>query len=1112
MAVTENLMAAGTWSVRLKDVPQHILDRIGFFNHIAVTESPEDIRLSGDGVLASARYVGVLRGREDSGEGLTLSGAGMAVWLGDEEGKGAVIETLRTYNAQTLSSVITDLLAGTAIKPGTLHSVTGLYSGTHQWVTPRKAIDYVTSTMNAEWRVRGDGYLDVGQVEDLYPTEPRAGIFAKARGTSQNLKALPGAAKLATDVQDLTTRVVLLAEGEGISVATGSADVATPHVDIHGDPVKLTRVVSESGTSQGNATVRAQLQLNRFVNPRDAVTLNSTTHDIVAGSVVVGENVWVYDPEAGLYDNTNEVQFQGETLNPALLRVTAMTWPITEGRGVYLRTGSGEWIDLTPFVTYESGQVNVTVGGYSRSLVTGGESVGTRAPTLAPNTSVPAAPVWSTPFRQTVYQSPVSGVERAQVELEWTQPLNIDGTAIIDGDFYEIRYRTTSEAVLPATHTQMSQYSHDELNTHDSPIPFVTGAWAYVRAPWDVQRFMLGELAAGVPYEYQIRAFDNGTPANVSEWSASVLTQTPLDNIAPEAPAAPFVAGNRMSVQVMHRLGGSTGGEFNLPMDLHHLEVHAEYEPNYEPRLAAPQDGGTMIGLLSATEAELRSGVPVVGSFAVDNTEPVFIKLVAVDRAGNRSRPSLPAQVSVLLVDDAHITNLSVSKVDAGEINAQWVNGGLITTNASGVGTRVGMDGLGFFGIDSVGDKFFSVDEGGAYMRGTVEAGIANGRRITVAPSFPAIQFWLDTTQQRYVLQPYTSDQPDDPADAPGLQLYGRNEIGEKEGARAVWYEDGWYMQLLNQQTGGVNQGTKGGYIFGFRSGLTVGYEDDAIPDGGYYFFPTINNFQIRRKQRNGYGGYIYGGDEFLNLQVRDSGDQAASQINLSPDSILVNPGGSYPGRGWWDIRFAPNVESSPQLRMLGGNGSGILHKNWNGQAECRRWDDAVWATFACDVLIQASDERGKKEIRDLERGGLDKVKKLKPRKYRRPVPATEAVYVDRFLKEDTKIDGIMHPAGSKIKDKIHDAVPAGETEETLGLIAQEVPAEWTRQTSDGLGINLYAVVTTLVQAIQEQAEVNDAQADEITALREQVGTLESQMAEVLKALKIDPKTPKKEK
>jgi hypothetical protein len=146
---------------------------------------------------------------------------------------------------------------------GTFYSVAGTYTGRHRWESRRKAIDYICSTMGAEWRVNNNATLDAGPIGNLYVTTPACVIVRDgADGRDLTLAGLPGEMALARDVEDWTTRVVLLAEGEGDAVATGSANIASnPYLDIHGQAVKRVRLVSESGTVTGNAAARAQLQL-----------------------------------------------------------------------------------------------------------------------------------------------------------------------------------------------------------------------------------------------------------------------------------------------------------------------------------------------------------------------------------------------------------------------------------------------------------------------------------------------------------------------------------------------------------------------------------------------------------------------------------------------------------------------------------------------------------------------------------------------------------------------------------------------------------------------------------------------------------------------------------
>jgi hypothetical protein len=697
MGVTETLMAAGQWSLKVRpDTPAYIVDQLGYFGHVAVSVGRVDPRTAGDGILSFARYVGVLRGVTFDEQGYSLSGAGLATWLGDEDKKGGVLESLQTFTAQTFPTVVRALLPP-AVVEGTLHSVPGTYTGTHQWQSPREAIQYVCDTMGAEWRVNNDASLDAGLVADLYRTTPAAAIVKREAGRDMALIALPGRASLAEDVADFTTRVVLLAQGTGASTATGTADISpalNPYKDLHGNTLVRTRLVSESSTDTGNAAARAQLALNQFTAPRDALTLNTSEYDI-KGSVVVGDYVWVWDPDAQLVDTTNEIRIRGRIINPVKLRVRELTWPIARGMGVAYRDINGTWYDLTDYVQWESGTTSVVVGGYNRSLISTAEAVGGRP---QPDTSVPAPPVFA-PFASGTYQSDATGHTKAFIQVNWAEPLNVDGSSITDGNYYEIRWRTSDTPIYPIKWQDLTAYKWGELagNTWARPLTFETERdWHYIQVAWGQTTFNVHELTPAVSYDWQIRAVDSASPPNVGAFSATTTYAASVDTIPPATPAPPVVAGSRISVQVTHTLGQAAGGTFNLDPDLHHLEVHAEYEPLFTP------SDLTLLGKVLANAGMISAGIPAVQTFPVESTGQLYVKVIAVDESGNKSSPSTPATVTALLVDDAHISDLTVSKVTAGTITAAWVLAGSIKTAT--VGQRVEMNSAGLQLYDSDGN------------------------------------------------------------------------------------------------------------------------------------------------------------------------------------------------------------------------------------------------------------------------------------------------------------------------------------------------------------------------------------------------------------------------
>jgi hypothetical protein len=746
MSITETKGALGSWSLKLRpDTPRAVIDAIQYFGHIVVSTGRPDPRVAGDTLLRSGRYTGVLRGKTFASDdsGYNLSGSGMAYWLGDENNNGPVITTALTFtNASFTSAVNAMLPASGAVTAGTIHSVTGAYTGLHQWQTSRKALDYLCSTMTSdytnpvEYRVNGDATLDAGLVSDLYVTNPVAAVVRRDIGADMGVRALPGKGVTTEDVQSFITEVILLAQGQGTAIATGAATISpalNPYLDLHGNPVSIISAVSQSSTDPNNANAQAAVTLNTYSTPRQQIKLTSDQFDI-RGDVALGDWVWVHDPDAGLVDTSatpNEIVFRGQRINPTKLRVMEMTYPITAGMSVAYRDYNGNWYDLTDYVIWESGSTTLTVGGFDRSLTNpNGESIGTRP---MPNTSIPNAPAFVLPFTQSVYQSTNSGITKAQVQVAWTRPTNTDGSAIIDGDHYEIQYRTGATPIFPATHAQMASYTHAQLHagTNAEPITYTPGPWQTAYVGFDATSYLIQELTPGVPYDIQIRAVDNGNPPNSSVWSATTTIQTVGDTIAPSVPAPPSVAASRIAIQVTHTLGKSSGGTYNLEADLHHLEVHAQYEPTFTP------DNTTLLGKLIANNGMIIAQIPAVGTFNVESTGALYFKVLAVDEAGNKSNPSTAVQATALLIDNAHISDLTVTKVTAGTITADWFIGARIKTADSGARVELNSSGLQAYNGNGTQTVAINSADGSATLTGTVQSGVGTGSRVILNPAGP---------------------------------------------------------------------------------------------------------------------------------------------------------------------------------------------------------------------------------------------------------------------------------------------------------------------------------------------------------------------------------------
>jgi hypothetical protein len=428
------------------------------------------------------------------------------------------------------------------------------------------------------------------------------------------------------------------------------------------------------------------------------------------GQLQVGDYTWVYDPDSGLVDYTNEIVFRGQRINPAKLRVIELTWPVVQGMAVAYRDRSGVWYDLTDYVIWETGDTNIVVGGFNRSLVSTTEPVGPRP---IPDTTIPGVPAFTLPFSTTSYQSSSDGATKSQIQLAWSQPNNTDGTTMTDLDHYEVQYRPdlTISSVNPTwSGLNSGGFTWSSLQSSGAQwsqiFPIGSTQWKVTFVAGGTNTLLIQELTPGVTYDFQIRAVDTAQPPNRSAWSATTTFQAGVDTLPPPTPDAPTVAANLLSVLVTWDCGRASGGTFNQAVDLHHVEVHGSYDPLFTPTPA------TKLGNLPASIANITGQIPVVGGFTIPPTQPpaqsMFIKVIAVDTAGNKSSPSVSAGATARLISDIYVTDLTADKITAGTIRASLVMGGSIQTALTG--QRVSMDSTGFHAYDANGSLIFDVN------------------------------------------------------------------------------------------------------------------------------------------------------------------------------------------------------------------------------------------------------------------------------------------------------------------------------------------------------------------------------------------------------------------
>lgn len=309
------------------------------------------------------------------------------------------------------------------------------------------------------------------------------------------------------------------------------------------------------------------------------------------------------------------------------------------------------------------------------------------------DTTIPNTPVITNVYTNIYY--PVNGVNvRAQSEVHWGMPTNTDGSFVTDGHHYELRYRPTATADYPATWAEAGIQDTTELMVWSQPtLPPTTNAnWQTVYVSWDDTVTVIQELTPGVSYDLQIRAVDSSTPQHFSEWSETYPIDVTADTIAPSQPAPPVVASSTLGIQVTHYLG-TLGEQFNLPPDMAYLEVHVggpAFYPNEE----------TMVGKIVADQGLILARTPAIQTFSLESTENVWVRVVAVDQTGNKSTPSGAATATITLVDDAHISDLTATKITAGTISSSIILAGSIKTAESGARAEMNYEGFRIYSED----------------------------------------------------------------------------------------------------------------------------------------------------------------------------------------------------------------------------------------------------------------------------------------------------------------------------------------------------------------------------------------------------------------------------
>jgi len=211
--------------------------------------------------------------------------------------------------------------------------------------------------------------------------------------------------------------------------------------------------------------------------------------------------------------------------------------------------------------------------------------------------------------------------------------------------------------------------------------------WQYITVPSTATSTTITGLLPNTSYYIGVASSSYLSTRSLFTNAGTYPITTAADTTAPSTPSAPTVSTNTFMAQVNHNMTKAAGG--NLEADVEYLEVHASTTTGFTPDLTT----------LRGTIVSGGQGIAVSAVFEFSPTDSMtnlYWKVIAVDRAKNKSVASaqatgLPgliatANIANLAVTNAKVNDLSAVKLTAGTafINDLFIRSNLVIDNSSG--------------------------------------------------------------------------------------------------------------------------------------------------------------------------------------------------------------------------------------------------------------------------------------------------------------------------------------------------------------------------------------------------------------------------------------------
>ena len=638
------------------------------------------------------------------------------------------------------------------------------YYGKHHIETVASALDKAAVQLDVEYKLRigtsaddtprpipggtnvGKLLLDVGPRENLFTghtSDPTTLIVREGSGDDPAITGInPASIKTSFDATEYVSTVeYIYNDGNKEYDALDVIDKDNPYRGINGEKLERATYVTEPDHPYISREERALAFLNELKRTKRSINLDLDYYDI-QGDFEVGDNIFVYDTDLGFEDTDDkvnedptrtskfEVSYQGQYVNPEKIRVTAITWPIENTYGVYLRrltstsSNTYQYINLTPYVSFEEGGTTLEVGDLPLKLgddlrfssAVSGISVGEKFTQPKEVSDLTLT---------TGFLEDALGVSRAIIKATWVTPTNVDGTIIQNGELYRIRYRKVAS----------------------------TDPYSTTTVGWGTNEVTLEGLALGTNYQVEVQPVN--TNGDINDYVSATIT-TAIDTDAPSKPGpADTITPGALRTQIVHSLGRAVDDQgnaissivdFTLQNDIDHLNVYASTTSGFSLATSTLKNQ-FKVGEIPATAAHIRDGISAVGEVQMPNGSTHYFKFTAVDNAGNESAPSdqqsaqgnlvetanisdaaiTELKVRDLAVTNAKIANVSAGKLTAGSISSAEIILGLDTSDTAIIKSSDYSSGSAGWKIDSDGTAEFA----SATIRGTLNASDITGGTLS---------------------------------------------------------------------------------------------------------------------------------------------------------------------------------------------------------------------------------------------------------------------------------------------------------------------------------------------------------------------------------------------